>query len=93
MGASSPAAMTTDPDSTHAYRVLVLAPTRRDGRVTLELLQRANIVSASYEGAQSMAAEVETAVGALLLTDTALKDPHFDQLRKPRSSSLYSPMP
>jgi PAS domain S-box-containing protein len=80
MGASSPAAMTTDADSTHAYRVLVLAPTRRDGRVTLELLQRANIVCASYEGAQSMADEVETAVGALLLTDTAVKDPHLDQL-------------
>jgi two-component system, sensor histidine kinase len=80
MGAPSPAVMPTDSNSVHDYRVLLLAPTRRDARVTRELLQRANISSVSCEDAQSMAAEFAARAGALLLTDAAFSDPHFDQL-------------
>jgi PAS domain S-box-containing protein len=67
-------------DSTHDYRVLVLAPTRRDREVTRELLERADISSASCEGARSLAAEIEAAVGAILMTDAAFGDPHISQL-------------
>jgi two-component system, sensor histidine kinase len=80
MDAPSPAVMPTDSNSVHDYRVLLLAPTRRDARVTRELLQRANISSVSCEDAQSMAAEFAARAGALLLTDAAFSDPHFDQL-------------
>lgn len=80
MGASSPTAIPTDSSSVHDYRVLLLAPTRRDVRATRELLQRANISSASCEDAQSVAAEIAAGAGAVLLTDGAFKDPHFDEL-------------
>jgi two-component system, sensor histidine kinase len=80
MGASSPAAMHVDANSMHDYRVLVLAPTTRDGRVSRELLQRADISCASYDAALSVAAEIELGVGALLLTEAAFSDSHFDQL-------------
>jgi PAS domain S-box-containing protein len=72
--------MTAEANGAREYRVLVLAPTRRDREVTLELLRRANISSASCEGALSLAAEVEMGVGAILLTDAAFSDPHIDQL-------------
>ena len=71
--------MPAEANGTHDYRVLVLAPTRRDREVTRELLQRAKIF-ALCQGALSMAAELETAVGAILLTDAAFSDPHIDQL-------------
>jgi PAS domain S-box-containing protein len=72
--------MSPEANSTLDYRVLMLAPTRRDGEVTRELLQRAKISCASSQGALSMAAEIETAAGAILLTDAAFSDPHIDQL-------------
>ena len=72
--------MPTDANGAHDYRVLVLAPTSRDAKVSRELLQRADIFAASYTGARSIAAELEAGVGALLLTDTAFGDPHFDRL-------------
>jgi len=80
MGTSSPAAMPTEANTTCDYRVLVLAPTRRDREVTLELLQRANISSVSCEGALSLATEIEAGVGAILMTDAAFSDPHIVQL-------------
>jgi len=79
-GASSLATMSPEANSAHDYRVLVLAPTRRDREVTRELLQRAKISCALCQGALSMAAEIETAAGAILLTDAAFSDPHIDQL-------------
>jgi PAS domain S-box-containing protein len=80
MDTSSPAAMPTEASTTCGYRVLVLAPTRRDRDVTLELLQRANISSVSCEGALFLAAEIEAGVGAILMTDAAFSDPHIVQL-------------
>ena len=72
--------MPTDSNSAHDYRVLLLAPTRRDARATQELLRRANVSCASCEGAQSMAAQLAAGAGALLLTDAVFSDAHFDQL-------------
>jgi PAS domain S-box-containing protein len=72
--------MQPEGDSAHDYRVLVLAPTRRDREVTRELLRRADIPSVSCVGALPLAAEIDAAVGAILLTDASFSDPHIDQL-------------
>jgi len=80
MDTSSPAAMPPEANTTCDYRVLLLAPTRRDREVTLELLQRANISSVSCEGTLSLATEIEGGVGAILMTDAAFSDPHIVQL-------------
>src|SRR5580698_10074584 len=63
-----------------AYRVLVLAPTRRDREATLELLKRNEVASFACDGAQSAALEIENPVGAMLMTDSAFSDPRFGQL-------------
>jgi two-component system, sensor histidine kinase len=62
------------------YRVLMLAPTRRDREATAELLERAGIASIPCDGAQSAAAQLETTVGAVLLTDSAFTDPQVPLL-------------
>ena len=80
MDTSRRVAMPTDANGTHDYRVLVLAPTSRDAKVSRELLEHANIFAASYSDALAVATELETGVGALLLTDSAFADPHFDRL-------------
>ncbi len=72
--------MPTTTSNSNDYRVLLLAPTRRDGRVSRELLERASISCASFEGVPSLVAEIEAGVGTILFTDTALGDPNFDQL-------------
>ena len=69
-------------------RVLLLAPTRRDREATLELLKRAGIGSTSFEGAQSLAAELENPVGAILMTDAVFTDPHIEQLLAALSHQL-----
>jgi signal transduction histidine kinase/ActR/RegA family two-component response regulator len=62
------------------YRVLVLAPTRRDRQATQALLQRANIWCVFCDDAASAATAMQSPVGALLLTEAAFGDPHIDQL-------------
>ncbi len=62
------------------YRVLLLAPTRRDREAILVLLRRAGIEVNAYEGARSLAAEIGTSVGAILMTDAAFTDPHIDEM-------------
>jgi two-component system, sensor histidine kinase len=74
------ATMPTETAHTPEFRVLLLAPTLRDGRVTQELLERANISCASCRSASSMATELGSGVGAILLTDSAFSDPQFDHL-------------
>jgi len=72
--------MPTDTNSANDYRVLVLAPTLRDGRVSTALLRRANISAVAYEKASSISVELEKRAGALLLTDAAFSDAQVDQL-------------
>lgn len=62
------------------YRVLLLAPTRRDREASRELLERAGIASTLCEGAMSLTGELESFVGAIVMTDAAFADPHIDQL-------------
>jgi len=59
-------------------RVLIFPPTRRDGEVTRELLQRAGLTCVVCRDAALLAAEMRAGAGALLLTDVALSAPGFD---------------
>jgi PAS domain S-box-containing protein len=74
------ASMPTEVTHTPELRVLVLAPTLRDGRVTQTLLDRANISCARCENCLSMVTEFAQGVGAILLTDAAFSDPQFERL-------------
>jgi signal transduction histidine kinase/ActR/RegA family two-component response regulator len=62
------------------YRVLLLAPTRRDREATQQLLERAGISSIACEGLRSLKREIESSVGAILMTDAVFADPYIDQL-------------
>lgn len=64
----------------HELRVLVAAPTRRDGEVTRELLHRAGVDCVTCSLLQDMAQALGSGVGAVLLTDSALRDPQLPVL-------------
>jgi signal transduction histidine kinase/CheY-like chemotaxis protein len=74
-------------------RVLVAAPTRRDGEITFELLGKAGVDSVVFSRLRDMAAALESGAGALLLTDAALSEPAISRLveaihRQPSWSDL-----
>ncbi len=79
MNAPNPAMPPELPEASH-YRVVVLAPTRRDREATLDLLQRAKLSCTACNGAEEARAEVASPVGAILMTDAAFSDPAFDKL-------------
>ena len=56
-------------------RVLLLAPTRRDGEVTGRALDAAGVACTACAGAAALAQELDAGVGALMLTELALGDP------------------
>jgi signal transduction histidine kinase len=62
------------------FRVLLLAPTRRDREATLELLFRAKIKTTPCENADAVARQVDQSAGAILMTDDVFGDPHIDHL-------------
>jgi signal transduction histidine kinase len=70
--------MVTDRDPALEGRVLVAAPTRRDARVTCELLERAGIACESFAELPPLATAVHEGVGAIMLTDAALAAPGMD---------------
>ncbi len=59
------------------YRVLILPHTRRDGDVTCALLRRSGIVCEVVENAAALAQAVQEPVGAVVVTDAALRDRDF----------------
>jgi signal transduction histidine kinase len=61
-------------------RVLISAPTRRDGEVTRDLLRRASIQSVVCLDAREVAEQLDAGVGAVLMTDHTLVDPHIPAL-------------
>ena len=61
-------------------RVLLVAPTRRDGEVTRRALDAAGVACTTCAGAAMLAQELDGGVGALMLTDVALADPAIDVL-------------
>jgi signal transduction histidine kinase/ActR/RegA family two-component response regulator len=66
--------------SASAYPVLVLAATRRDWDATRQLLERAAIHPVACTGAATLATEIQSTVGAIVLTDAAFRDPQIEQL-------------
>ena len=62
------------------FRVLLLAPTRRDREATLDLLSRANILTTPCENALAVARELERSAGAILMTDDVFGDAAVDRL-------------
>ena len=69
-----------DPDHSYSERVIVLAPTARDGEVTARLLAGASIHSVHGQGWRHVEELIRAGAGALLLTDTTLADPAFKGL-------------
>ena len=61
-------------------RVLVVAPTRRDGQVTEQLLKSNDIEFQLFNGLAKVADELDHRAGALLLTDAVLTDPRMQSL-------------
>jgi PAS domain S-box-containing protein len=59
------------------YRVLILPHTRRDGDVASALLRRSGIACEVLENAATLALALREPVGAVVITDAALRDPDF----------------
>jgi signal transduction histidine kinase len=65
------------PDYSYSERVIVLAPTARDGEVTAMLLAGVSIDSVMGQGARHVEALMRAGAGALVVPDTTLADPAF----------------
>jgi signal transduction histidine kinase/ActR/RegA family two-component response regulator len=61
-------------------RVLLVAPTTRDGEVTRSLLAKAGLACVVCEGLHELAREIETGAGVVLLTEEVLKARAIDEL-------------
>jgi len=62
-------------------RVLVLAPTRADARVSVQMLEEWGISAQAFELASELVAEIRRGVGAIIITDDAAKRDAMKQLR------------
>ena len=70
--------MATD-DATD-LRVLILAPIGRDGALTAQLLDQADVACHVCRNATDLCQEIRRGAGAVLLTEEALADPRIDEL-------------
>lgn len=61
-------------------RVLLVAPTTRDGEVTRLLLAKAGLVCVVCDGLRNLAREVEAGAGVVLLTEESVAAPGIDEL-------------
>src|SRR6185295_12637361 len=61
-------------------RVLIFPPSRRDGEVTRQLLERAGMKCRLCFNSLALAEEISGGAGAVVLTDAGLSTPHFDQV-------------
>ena len=59
------------------FSVLVAAPTRRDGEITVDLLGKAGIDCIAFRGIGKIADQLTLDVGAIVLTDLVLAEPAF----------------
>ncbi len=83
-----------DPDRAYSERVVVLAPTGRDGEVTARLLAGAGIDSVVGRGWRHAEDVVRAGAGALVVTDALLADPAFKGLaRALESQPSWSDLP
>ena len=58
----------------------MLAPTRRDREVTVELFRRARIACLACDDLSAASALVAASIGAVVMTDAAFGEPHFADL-------------
>lgn len=72
--------MATDVHREAERRVLLVAPTTRDGEVTRSLLAKAGLACLACHGLRELTAEVESGAGVILLTEEAVADPAIDAL-------------
>lgn len=61
-------------------RILLVAPTRRDGEVTVALLASAGLVCVRCRDLKELSVEIAAGAGALLLTEESLTAPGIDRL-------------
>ncbi len=81
-------------NSASDLRVLVVAPTRRDGQVTCDLLAKASIAWAICSTLEQSVVEIERGAGALLLTDNVVTPGGLDQLLdRLRAQPTWSDLP
>jgi len=69
--------MTAEAHAVDDERVLIVAPTRRDGEITRELLAQAFVRGVICGGARELTLQLAHGAGAALLTDHALLDPEI----------------
>jgi DNA-binding NtrC family response regulator len=62
------------------YQVLILPHTRRDGDVASALLRRSGIACEVVQDAATLALALREPVGAVVVTDAALRDPDFTRV-------------
>ncbi len=70
--------MIASANQAHDYRICVLPPTRRDGEVTRALFERAGLSCAVCDRPRTLAEQIEHGLGAIVLTDAALRIPSLD---------------
>jgi len=67
--------MTPDLEPRCDYRLLILPPTRRDGEVTKEILERVGVTCEVCAGPRALVDEIRLGMGAILLTDALAAHP------------------
>ena len=72
--------MSTDINREAERRVLLVAPTTRDGEVTRSLLAQAGLACVVCEGLPALARAIEAGAGVVLLTEEAVAAPGIDEL-------------
>jgi len=72
--------MDTDANRETERRVLLVAPTTRDGEVTRSLLAEAGLACVVCGGLRELASELQIGAGAVLLTEEAVSAPGIDDL-------------
>src|ERR1700757_989271 len=65
--------MHEDPDLAQE-KVVILPPTRRDGEVTCRVLERSDIQCLVCNDPLGLAAQIETGIGAIIITDAVAAD-------------------
>src|ERR1700742_2836814 len=61
-------------------RVVILPPTRRDGEVTCQILERSAIQCAVCGDPINLAEQIEAGIGALVITDAVAFDPRSNAI-------------
>jgi signal transduction histidine kinase/ActR/RegA family two-component response regulator len=77
-----------------ATRVLLVAPTKKDGEVTSSLLRKAGLICIVCDDLNRLAREVRAGAGAVLLTEEVLGAPEIDNvLRSLAEQPSWSDLP